>query len=247
MLRTTQRGIQVLRNACGIMKTTEGVTVPTGNVTRQYEELQVVVDRTTTYAREQESHAQAFRSASTKARLHARQLRRQWIDPISDAAKLIVPADPELSGLLRASKGRGYEKLRVVASSLADRVEPHVARFVAAGFNPTFVEDLRAEVTKLEGALAEKAEHFRRRSAATTALNEEYARGRRLVRFIDRMVTPVWEKTPEKLAEWKTASRFPRNTREVQGNGAGAPAVPVAGQPVTPVAGGNAAPDSHAE
>jgi hypothetical protein len=161
-------------------------------------------------------------------------------------AKLIVPLNLELSGLLRASKSRSYEKILVVASSLADRVEPPQARFVEGGFNPTFVDDLRAEVAKLEGALAEKAEHYRRRSAVTTALKAEYARGRQLVRFIDRVVTPVWEKTPEKLASWKTASRFPRVGREVRGTDVVTATVPVVGQPVTTATGGNTQPDGRA-
>lgn len=232
MLARTEQGLQVLRNVCGIMKTAQTVTVPTGNLTTQYTELQVVVDRTTEQARVQESHEQAFSSASKKAKLQASHLRRQWIAPIVQAAKLIEVADPELSVLLTASDARGYGKLLVVAASLADRVEPHKALFVERGFNATFVDDLRAEVVKLEAALAEKAEHYRRRSAATKALQKEFARGKKLVRYIDRVVTPVWENNPAKLAEWKTASRFPRRSSE--------------GQVTDEVTGGNPRPDGRA-
>lgn len=229
----------MLRNVCNIMKTTETVTVPTGNVATQYTELQLVVERTAEQARAQESHEQSFSSASKKAQLQASHLRRQWIHPIVEAAKLIEVADPALRVLLKASKARGYERVLVVASSLADRVEPHKALFVERGFNATFVDDLRAEVVKLAAALEEKAEHYRRRSAATKALQKEYARGKKLVRYIDRVVTPVWEKTPAKLAEWKTASRFPRSNHEGQGTDVVTPP----GQAVTD---GNTQPDGRA-
>ncbi|MFN8583416.1 MAG: hypothetical protein U0163_20875 [Gemmatimonadaceae bacterium] len=42
---------------------------------------------------------------------------------------------------------------------------------------------------------------------------DELSRGRDLVRVLDDLVRPVLRKSPDRIAEWKTVSRFARLTR----------------------------------
>ena len=86
-------------------------------------------------------------------------------------------------------------------------------RSAKAGFEPDLVARLQKAVTDLREVLDDKAMRYGRRSAATAGLLDEVVRGRELVRMLDDMVRPGLVGTPDKLAEWRTLSRFFRKGR----------------------------------
>ncbi|MCC6319007.1 MAG: hypothetical protein IT361_15110 [Gemmatimonadaceae bacterium] len=96
------------------------------------------------------------------------------------------------------------------AEGVADFVEEHKASFVSIGFPEDFVEKLRRSAADLRVGIDARASDFGRRSASTAALRQQYARGRSVVRILDAMVSPHLERSPSKLAEWRTISRFAR-------------------------------------
>lgn len=132
------------------------------------------------------------------------------------------------AGCLPSRIPRLGEELIATVAGFADRVEEHKAIFVEAGFGEDFVDTLRGAVKELEKTLAEKADFLGRRSVATSGLVLEFARAREMVRKLDSMVAPRLEGT-DRLAGWKTLSRFARGKREEkeeQGENAGSTPAP---------------------
>jgi hypothetical protein len=207
-MRTNIRlGLQVLRNIIAFLESLV-VAMRAGTVTKQVEELQAVLGRLSAQAKAQESADVSFRSLSAQAQLQSRSIRRELIRPVTQLAGLVLPPDAEIRGLLEQTKPNSYEKVIIVASSLADRTEPQRARLVEAGLRDDVFELLRTSVIELQATLVAKSEAERNRVTATAAMKKEYRRAKQLVRYIDTMVRPVFEKTPERLAEWETVANF---------------------------------------
>jgi hypothetical protein len=190
------------------------------------EELKTVLGRLSASAAAQASAHVSFRTLSTQARIEAQLIRRELIRPVTKLGALVLPPDPTLAGLLESSRPNSYEGVIVVATSLADRLEPHKATLVDAGLREDLFEQLRTAAAGLESTLVAKSEQKRLRTNATAALSKEYRRAKQLVAYIDAMVRPVLEKTPERLAEWESASNFA--PKPVAKNDVVAPTTPVA-------------------
>jgi hypothetical protein len=139
--------------------------------------------------------------------------------------------DPELRNALRTRSYRTYQGVTVVALGLAEHFEMHRASYIAAAWKDDSADQIRSAVDELRSTLAARAEHFGLRRQATVTLAQEYRRGRRLVRYIDRLLRSEWAKSPEKLERWKTLTRF-QKARKPKGKSDGT-------TPELPVSGGN--------
>ncbi|MBC7895704.1 MAG: hypothetical protein H7066_09830 [Cytophagaceae bacterium] len=111
-----------------------------------------------------------------------------------------------------------YEEVIATVKGFTDRVEEHKASFIEAGFAEDFIDTLRGAIKELEDTLAEKGAFYGRRTVATSGLNLEFARAREMVRKLDAMVAPRLEGT-DRLAGWKSLSRFAREQREEKEQG----------------------------
>jgi hypothetical protein len=234
MNATIRDGLQVGRDAHGVLESQRN-TLPPG-VAKQVDELKASVDQGSTAAREQEAHAAGFSDMSEKAQELKRHVRDTGIHPIAAFVNLGLPEDAELRRTLTIGKVTTYEDVIVVGGNLADYFEANKARFVEAGFAEDMGVQLRAGVKTLQETLAAKAEHLRRRREATVTLREAYRRMRKVIRFVDRLLKSAWARSPEKLAGWRTASKFPKRNGKVVGGGAA---------PTTPASEANTSPERH--
>jgi hypothetical protein len=108
-------------------------------------------------------------------------------------------------------KSRGYERLIAAGPAMAERAAEHRARFVAAGFDETFVDQLKQAALDLQKAVDVKRAHVAHRAGATSGMSQQLAHGRDLVRLLDAMVGPwLEENAPDRVAEWQSVTRFVR-------------------------------------
>jgi hypothetical protein len=235
MKATIRDGLQVGRDAHGVLESQRD-TLPPG-VGKQVDELKASVDQGSAAAREQEAHAAGFSDTSEKAQELKRNLRENGIHPIAAFVNLGLPEDAELRRTLTIGKVTTYEGVIVVGGNLADYFDANKARFVEAGFAEDTSVQMRSDVKTLQETLAAKAEHLRRRREATVALSEAYRRMRKVIRYIDRLLKSAWARSPEKLAGWRTASKFAKRNGKVVGGGAA---------PVPPASRANTSPERHA-
>ena len=212
MRTPTKQGIQVLRRANEFLRGIE-ITTGLGSYKKQVETLGQTVDRIATHAVEQESSDRGFRASASTAQALAKSLRGEFMLPISRTGKLLFPADAALKQSLAMPRRKDYEGLIAAAYAMADRAEEHKDRFVGAGFSDDFAERLRQATADLRKALDDKAVHYGNRAAATAGLVGEMSHGRGLVRILEAMVAPRLVDTPDKLAQWRTLSRFLRTVK----------------------------------
>jgi hypothetical protein len=214
MRRPTTQGILVLHRVNDFLAD-NAATGPIGSVDKQVKELSACLDLLDMHAGVQDAATHDFRSAAARAREARATLRNDYLRPIARLARVIFPRGaPERTKFLMP-RARSYHALIAAAEGLAERAAAHKTALVEGGLSEDFVERLMAAVSALRTALDDKARHFGRRAAATTGTESEYARGRRIVAYLDTVVTPTWKSTPARLAEWKALSRFARQAGSV--------------------------------
>jgi hypothetical protein len=213
MRMRSERELQVLRRVRDFLATTE-LSPPLESVAKQVEELGGVVDRLASHAMEQDASDRASRSLTQVAHEQARTLRRDFLRPVAWLSRVLFPSDEAVRQSLAMPLARDYEGLIAAAEAMTARAAEHSERFVAAGFNAEFVDRLKRAALDLRKMLDQEGAHLGHRSAATARMEEEIVRGRDLVRYIDALVTPQLEATPDRLAEWRTIARIARATAD---------------------------------
>lgn len=209
MRRHTTQGIQVLRRANEFL-VDNTATGRLGPIDKQVKELSACLGNLIRHGGTQDDAMRASREATRRAHEAATALRREGLHPIARLAVLLFPKGSSERAGFRMPEKRSYDSLIAAAAGFAGRAAEHKAKFIEAGLSEDFVERLQATADELRAALDEKAKNFGRRIAATEGAEVEYARGRKIVRYLDTMVTPIWEGTPVRLKEWKGLSRFAR-------------------------------------
>ncbi len=234
----TMNGLQVLRRLLEFLLTASPLTTLLGSVAKHVEMLGEIVDRLAAHAVEQEQSARGFQASAAVAQALAQSLRVELMRPIARMAQTLFPDDPDLRHSLVLPRSTSYEKTIAGALALAGRVDEHKDRFIAVGFSPDFVDRLRKGVVDLRAQLDLKGQHYGKRSASSAGLLDELGRARDLVRMLDDMVSAGLKATPDRLAEWRTLSRFARRAKveAADAPATGTPNVPPSGTPpVTPV------------
>jgi hypothetical protein len=188
----------------------------------------------------QERSDRAYRSSASTARMQARRLREVFLRPIVGYGKKLFKDEPSLFRMVTMPGGRGYQRLLTAANAVADVAAERKDAFVAAGFSEDFADQVRNATMVLRETIDARGTHLGHRSGATLGMSQELAKGRELVRLLDTLVRPwLAEHAPEKVAEWKTLTRFAKAAPVVEETRVeAAPA-----QTVTPAPGG---PEAHA-
>lgn len=91
---------------------------------------------------------------------------------------------------------------------MAQAAEAHASVFVQqAGLPEDFVQQLRAAIEALAGAIPVRVEGQRRRKTATEAVAKLVQRGNASVDMLDAIVTPRLAGQPQLLIAWKSVKR----------------------------------------
>jgi hypothetical protein len=189
----------------------------TGTIERLVEQLTGVVTRLEMLAREQGARTSMAQAGTALKRELVARLRWEYLRPISQAAKALFPFDHALLRTFAMPRARDYEGTIVAAEAMAQNAATHRELFVKVGFPRDFVESLQNAAQELRLGVDARAANFGKRSASTAGIRQEYARGRDIVRLLDAMVAPRLRADPERLAEWRSLSRFEVQRRGGQG------------------------------
>ncbi len=194
-----------------------------GVIAKPVEELGVVIDRITIAGVSQERSDRAYRAAASLARTKARRLKRVYLQPVAAMGRRLFSDEPTSFRAMARAGGGGYERLIMVASAMADEATTRRDAFVAVGFGENFPDQLRQAALELRETIDARSAHLGRRTAATLGMMQELSKGRELVRLLDLLVRPwLEEHAPNKVAEWKSLTRFERSAPKEKVGGGGA-------------------------
>lgn len=224
------QGLQVLQRVAGFLEKEIDIPAKMGPISKHVAAFNAAVERLDALAAEQQASVLGFQVGVRTAQVLARSIVREYVRPVLRSGKILFPANAPIHAALKLPKrgALGYGALIAAVEGVVDQLEENKATFVEAGFGDDFVEKLRGAVSELRKALDEKAKHYGQRSKATSGTIRVYGQAREMVRMLDAMIAPRLEGT-DRLAEWKTLSRFARvakrEEQEEQGNGSTAPVV----------------------
>jgi hypothetical protein len=204
--------LEVLRRVLAFLAVTE-VKPELGIIAKHVEELKGVIEQLIAEMVSQERSDRAYRSSASTARMQARRLREVFLRPVVGYGKKLFKDEPTLFRMLTMPGGRGYQRLITAAYAVADVAAERKDAFVAAGFREDFADQVRKATALLAETIDARGSHLGHRSGATSGMSQELSKGRELVRLLDTLVRPwLAEHAPEKVAEWKTLTRFARAT-----------------------------------
>lgn len=209
MRTPTKQGIQVLRRTRDFLKATE-VTVALGPISNHIDHLAGVIDRLTAHAVEQDNANRAYRASARAAQELSRGVRQKYLRPVAQLGRALFPNDPVVQQALAMPDARDYQRVIAAALAMAAQAEEHKDQFVKAGFGEDFVEKMRKVAEELRVGVDTRAANLGRRTAATAGLLLEMARGRDLIRLLDAMVAPELAGVEDKMAQWRSLTRFVR-------------------------------------
>lgn len=173
----------------------------------QLEALAGVVDRLTAYSVEQDTRTRLAKSGTTTLTRQVRQLRMEYMAPISRFGRTLAPNDSALHRALTIPRKVDIEGTVAAALGMADAADSQKGAFVAGGFSADFAEQLRSVARALKATIDDRAKDIGRRNASTTGVKEEISKGRAIIALLDAMVAPVLEATPALLTEWRTLKK----------------------------------------
>jgi hypothetical protein len=122
---------------------------------------------------------------------------------------------PGLDDKFRAPHNRSHQEVLAAARAAAVDAVPFKAEFIRRGMPADFLEDLAADIDRMEQAVSRKARGTESHVAATAAIDAEVERGMTVVRQLDPVVRNTFASDPAALAAWFSAShveRAPRNS-----------------------------------
>jgi hypothetical protein len=182
-----------------------------GTLAKPVETLDDLIKRLTAASVSQDRSARAQRALTSAVQAQARRLRRVYLQPVAEMGKNLAKNDPTLFRAVAMPTGRGHERLIVAANAMADEAEDRRDAFVAAGFGEHFPSLVRQAALEIRQTLDARRVHRGQRATATLSMLEDLAKGRALVRLLDKMVRPwLEEHASEKVGEWKTLTRIAR-------------------------------------
>ncbi|MBK8246708.1 MAG: hypothetical protein IPK85_04845 [Gemmatimonadetes bacterium] len=207
MERHQKQSIRVFRQIREFLAT-NAPEVGLGSIGKMVERLGAIVTELDEQSRSQEVRQRQARGRTQEKRALARRLRREFLLPLSGAAKLNFPGNKALLTTFAMPQARDYQALISIAEAMAGAATEYRDAFVTSGLQEDFATRITTVAAELRAAISSQAVEVSKRASATAALRRAYAQGRDLVRVLDAMVAPRLEDQPQRLAEWTTLARF---------------------------------------
>jgi hypothetical protein len=192
-----------------------------------------VMDLEGAAADQQASVGQVQQHTTTKG--DARRAVREDLEAINRVARLIGRED-----LFPLPPRENDELLMNAARGFAGNAFPLTAQFIAHEMPANFLEDLSADISAFDAAVAAQGDAIGDRVAAGSLVSDQIDRGMELRRKLDILVKTKFANDPTVLAEWASASHIERAPRRAAAAGSTSPggSSPPTGSPSTPSSGG---------
>ncbi|HEY4303507.1 MAG TPA: hypothetical protein VGM82_03525 [Gemmatimonadaceae bacterium] len=205
-------------------------------------ELDDLVVQLTTLSAAQESSRRSSKGETSRSRALRVALLQYHMVPISQVAKLKLPAVPEFSALSQPPRDLSTEGLVSAATAMADAATLHLQIFIASGLATTFIDDLRTAAQALSDSVTQRNSHQYRRSGATGGLASLETHGRAMLKILNALILAQIGENAELRSAWTSA----KTVRQKPGPSANAqPVASTGGQTTTtPVVVGKVGPSS---
>jgi hypothetical protein len=176
---------------------------------------------------------------ATAAKVSARLLLLEHhMRAIVEVAKAQLPMLPQLASLASAASGRVPDKVLLDAAGAMAQIAADHRDVFAAALGPDFLDQLEASTKEVKAAATSSETSRAQRTAATSAISVQVARGRKLLRVLDLLVKKALAGNAQLLADWQNRRRVAGPARAA-GASAVMPATPAtaAGPPAPSAAG----------
>ena len=170
-------------------------------------------------ADQQASHGQVQQHTTTKG--DARRALRDDLEAINRVARLIGRED-----LFPLPPGDNDELLISAARAFAANAFPLKAQFIANEMPANFLEDLNADISAYDAAVAAQGDALGDRIAAGSGVSDAIDRGMELKRKLDIIIKTKYANDPQVLAEWASASHVERAPRRSKAEATPPPSPP---------------------
>lgn len=135
------------------------------------------------------------------------------LEAISRTARVMAFSIPGLDEKFRLPRNVGKQKWLATARSMAQDAEPLKAEFIRRGLPEDFLDDLKADIAKIERGIDSRDQNKGAGVAATIAIDDAVERGMRAVREMDAIVRNIFRTEPATLGEWTSARHIERAPR----------------------------------
>jgi len=211
------------------------------DLTAARKRLDAVAASFTGHAYDQDASTRIAKGETAKQRQLRLQLRGQQMDPIALIARKNLRTTPEFAALQMPKPTVTGEAFIASGKAMADAATIHKDTFIEHGLPSTFLDDLKAALTGLDGSISDRAQNYNRRLSATKGLDEKEKQGRLVLSVLDSLVEPALAGNQALLHGWQGARLIRRRPGPTAGapaasnsTGAGAsPATPAPAAPTT--------------
>lgn len=206
MLSTDKRAYAGFRYVAEFLKGT-AADPAAAELTVHRDELDGVIARMTTLAERREAGRGETLALTKEQAVRRRRIELEYLTPVRRLTRRIAGTDEGLRGVLQVRAGQDLVALVATGRALATAAKAQAEAFTKAGLKPDFATRLTAELDALQGLLDQKAKRAAEVSGAVAGLRQEAKRGRAVVALVDGVLSPVLERHPEMLREWKSLRR----------------------------------------
>jgi len=192
-----------LRRAQQFLDTNSDVLAVVNKSTRK--QLDDVVTQLSELSIAQDGSARGSKGETSRQRSLRLALRRNYMVPIAELAKLKLRDVPEFAALMLPPASATAQRAVAAAYAMADAATPHAQALIDNGLPTTFADDLRTAAAAVSQSILGRSKHQGRRAGATAGLAAEEKRGRAIVRVLNALIMAHIGNDAKLLAEWTAA------------------------------------------
>jgi len=185
--------------------------------------LDDVVNSFSGHALDQDVGDRGARGETARQRQLRFKLRTELMEPIAVIARHNLRSVPEFKALQMPKQAVRGQAFTASASGMADAATIHKDTLVGHGLPPTFLDDLKAGITKLQTSLSDRDKSRSQRAGATMGLTVEEKNGQMVLSVLDALVQQALGGDNEPLLrKWQAVRLVRRSTA----NTSSSPATP---------------------
>lgn len=132
------------------------------------------------------------------------------LEAITRTARAMALTMPGLEDRFRMPRNVGQQKFIAAARAIAQDAVSLKDEFIKRGLPDSFLDDLNAQITKVDAAIDERNQQFGAKVSASAAIDDGVVQGMNAKRELDAIVRNIFRDDPATLAEWTTASHVER-------------------------------------
>ena len=175
-----------------------------------------------------ESSSEGSKREGTATREAAREALREGMEGVSRTARAIENQVPGFAEKFRMPAGNNDGALVDAGLAFADNAEPELARFIAFGMPPDFIEDLQNDIAAVRAAMSAQSTGVADRKAAGVLIEDKLDEIMLVRREMDAYVRNAFRDDARVLSEWTSAKHIQRAAKGKKDSGGSGGSTPTA-------------------